>query len=356
MKTAIAYVGIAFLILFAAAPGNAQASAAAQADCSTGIVSLPAGINGAIKICPPVAAQAPGAAGELAQILSNLSSQQAELDQLTRLLKDMNQVSGPLGAKRQAELLTNVIARLGSASTVTGAQLQQRASTLSGHFEDVASQINAAEANPTETVKTNAAIQGQMGDAMARLDFDTVTNQLSDIQTTVHAVDDRTKQIQGTVDAIRQDEQAQEQQSQQRMQTMDQQNLANPMTFVMVRLGGNGRPGQSGTIRVGFGHPGMETLTDAKMQLVFSLAGKQASPADVPIPPIVAGNQYLTATIQVPTLGDQVIACFSAFDPRVSQRRRWRQAFMSSQSSPVYLAFNADSEATLTPDSNGPCQ
>jgi hypothetical protein len=213
----------ALLATVAAAHGQAQSG------CENGIVRLAAGINGSITICPAVASQAPDLARQLAQIQSAMNSQQEQLAQLTRLVSAINQVSGPLGAKRQAELLTNVIARLGSAGTVTGAQLQQRAATLSGHFEDAANQINAAEADPTEAAKTNAAIQGQMGDAMARLDFDTVTNQLSDIQTTVHAVDDRTKQIQGTVDTIRQDQQAQEQQAQQRIQSMEEQNLANPI-------------------------------------------------------------------------------------------------------------------------------
>lgn len=397
MKTAIGFFVITLLSLVAAAPGNAQASATMQAGCSTGIVSLPAGINGAIKICPPVAAQAPDVARQLTAIQAAMSSEQAQLAQLTRLVNDMNQVGGPLGAKRQAELLTNVVLRLGNAQTVSGAQLQQRASTLSGHFEEVSTQISAAQSDPAEAAKTKAAIQGETGDAIARLDFDTVENQLSDIQATVHAVDKRTQQIQGTVNNIQSDthqtaqileqyqqqQQAAMQQSQETVQKMQQNMLSNPSYFINVHFASpSGTIGGPGIIRFAAIHSTDGALSDAKMQIVFSLAGQQPWTIDANVPKFQDRSNFSPDTLNVTKLGDHAVVCYSAMDPRVNQRRRWRMSYqVVSQPSPYAAAlaargtsaqmarispqlaaamnevtFQPDSEATLTPDSDVPCQ
>jgi hypothetical protein len=394
MKMAFRFLVGALLILVAAA-GEAQTSA--TAGCSTGIVSLPAGINGAIKICPPVAAQSPDLARQLAALQTAMSSQQAELDQLTRLVKNINQVGGPLGARRQAELLTNVIARLGNASSASGTQLQQRASTLSGHFEEVSTQINAAQSDPAEAAKTKAALQGETGDAIARLDFDTVENQLSDIQATVHAVDQRTQQIQGTVNDIQSDthqtaqilqqyqqqQQAAAQQSQQTLQAMQQNMLNNPSYFINVHFSSSsGTIGGPGIIRFAAIHSTDGALTDAKMQIVFSLAGQQPWTIDANVPKFQDRSNFSPNTLNVTKLGDHAVVCYSAMDPRVNQRRRWRMSYqVVSQPSPYAAAlaarggsaqmarispqlaasmsqvtFQPDSEATLTPDSDTPCQ
>jgi hypothetical protein len=393
MKIAFRFLVGALLILVAAT-GEAQTSA--TVGCSTGIVSLPAGINGAIKICPPVAAQSPDLARQLAAIQAAMSSQQAELDQLTRLVKNINQVGGPLGTKRQAELLTNVIARLGNSSSVSGAQLQQRASTLSGHFEEVSTQISAAQSDPAEAAKTKAALQGETGDAIARLDFDTVENQLSDIQATVHAVDQRTQQIQGTVNDIQSDthqtaqilqqyqqqQQAAAQQSQQTLQAMQQNMLNNPAYFVIVHFSSStGTIGGPATLNFMAIHSTDGTLTDAKMQIVFSLPGQQPWTIDANVPKFQDRSNHSPNTLNVTKLGDHAVVCYSAVDSRVNQRRRLRMSYqIVSQPSPLagmyssaqlaqieqrspqlaarmnQVAFQPDSEATLTPDSDTPCQ
>jgi hypothetical protein len=363
--------GMALLTVVAATPGWAQTG------CENGIVRLPAGVSGAITICPAVASQAPDLVRQLAQIQSAMSSEQAQLAQLTRLVNAINQVSGPLGAKRQAELLTNVTTRLGDARTVSGAQFEQRASTLSGHFEDVSTEIGKAQSDPAEAAKTNAALEGEVGDAIARLDFDTVSNQLSDIQATVHSVDERTKQIQGTLDTMQNEYQQSQQAGQQAYANMQAQTLANPSQFLILRLAGFGQPGGPGKMIITLGHvgggAGGSPLADAKMQVVFKLADGNPWVFTPPIPRFIEFNSSLTT--DVPRMGDHAVVCVSAVDPRTSERRRWREAFaITSQASMgmpdvssnprlqarmaqfAQLSFQPDSEATLTPDSDAPCQ
>jgi hypothetical protein len=376
------------------APGSAQTSAPVPSGCATGIVTLPAGINGNIKICGPVAAQAPDVARQLSQIQSAMSGQQAELDQLIRLVKNINAVGGPLGTKRQAELLLNVVTRLGDSSAVTGTQLQQRASTLSGHFEEVSTQIDAAQADPAGALKIKAALQGSTGDAIARLDFDTVENQLSDIQATVHSIDQRTQQMQGAVNDIQSDTHAtaqfvqQYQQMQQssmaQVQKMQQDLLNNPRFFIslnIVRV--SGTVGGPAAIQFMAMHSADGTLTDTKMQFVFSAPGQQPWTVDADVPKFADHSTLMSGmqTLNVPKLGDRAVVCYSAMDSRVNQRRQWREAFhIVSQPSPyasLYasnpamaqyartspqlaaamnpLTFQPDSEATLTPDTGAPC-
>lgn len=368
MKTHFRYVVFALLALATAAVAKAQSG------CENGIVRLPAGVNGSITVCPALASQDPQLTRQIAELRAAMSGQQEQLAQLLRLMKDINQVSGPLGVKRQAELLANVTQRLGNAHAVTGAQLQQRANTLSGHFEDVSTQLSAAQANPTEAAQTNAAMQGSMGDAIARLDFDTVTNQLSDIQATVHSIDQRTKNIEGAIDDFRTEQQKQQQAGAEAMKNMQQQMLANPSQFVIARLAAMGQLGGPGKLIVILGHTGGQSLTDARMQIAFSLAGQDPWVADhLPIPRVIDFNS--STTLDLAKIGDHAVVCISAVDPRVNQRRRWREAFvLASQSlvvAPVgpsgnrrssfaaqysQIAFQADSEATLSDDSDAPCQ
>ncbi len=382
MKTAFGFTCIALLTLIAAAQG-----APAQSGCGNGIVSFTGGLNGNIKICLPVAAQAPDLAPKLNQILSAMSSQQAELDQLTRLVRNINQVSGPLDAKRQAELLTNVVTRLGDTSTVSGTQLQQRADTLSHHFEDVSTALIAAQSSPEEAVKTATALQGSLGGAIARLDFDTVENQLSDIQATVHTIDQRTQQMQGTVNDIHSDTHETAQILEQyagQSEKAQQEMLDNPQFFVSISFSRvSGTIGGPASIQFMAMHASQGALRDAKMQFVFSVAGKQPWTVDANVPdvvePVAASLGF--DNVDVAKLGDRAEVCYSAVDSRVGQRRRWMMAYrIVSQPSPyasLYaanpvlaqlarnspqmaasmnpLTFQSDSEATLTPDTGSPC-
>lgn len=348
-------------------------AARAQSGCENGIVRLPAGINGSITICPAVAAQDPGLTRQIAELRAAMSGQQEQLAQLLRLMKDINQVSGPLGVKRQAELLANVTQRLGDAHAVTGAQLQQRANTLSGHFEDVSTQLSAAQANPSEAAQTNAAMQGSMGDAITRLDFDTVTNQLSDIQATVHSIDQRTKNIEGAIDDFRAEQQKNQQAGAEAAQKLQEHMLADPSQFVIVNLTAMGQLGGPGKLIVALGHPAQPALTGAKMQIAFASSGQESWVVDLPIPHITEFNS--TTMVDVQKIGDHAVVCFSAVDPRVNQRRLWRKAFIVASQSMIApyggsgnpnrsafasrfstLAFQPDSEATLTPDSDAPCR
>ena len=94
----------------------------------------------------------------------------------------LNAVSKDLGLKRQTELLQNVSARLNSAQNLGADRLESRVSSLSDEFAQLQKEMLTVFSNQTTAPKANAAVQGELGDAIARLDFETAHDQLKDIQ------------------------------------------------------------------------------------------------------------------------------------------------------------------------------
>jgi hypothetical protein len=182
------------------------------------------------------------------------------------------------------------------------------------------------------------------------------------------ASDERTKEIQETVDSTRDEQQKKERAAAKSQQRMQQQMLADPTEFVIVNLAGTGTPGEPGRIIVSISRQGEGDLTDTKMQIVFSMGRQQPWVFNPQIPCVM--ELASTTMDNVPKLGDHAVVCFSAVDPRIGQRRRWRKTFVlvstplvmpsipnmprrpSNASQFAQLAFQADSEATLTPDSD----
>lgn len=393
------FVASLFLMVFVVCGSPALAQ---QDQCENGIVRMPFGVNGAVTICSAIDAQVPKLSQQLGTISKALENQQAQLNELTRLIQNLNAVSKDLGLKRQTELLQNVSARLNSAQNLGADRLESRVSSLSDEFAQLQKEMLTVFSNQTTAPKANAAVQGELGDAIARLDFETAHDQLKDIQaqlkkigSQVGEVSGRTKDIQNTVVAIQKEQEEQvKQQDAQRLEYQKEveesqrhsekllrgltdEQMADPDLFVQVTLlagaDTEGRWQIRATIQsrlelmlatsaAVYPTPeGGKYLKDPKLQILFHKEGQKPWIVNfVNLYEPVPGARIRHGDVFLNAVGDDAIVCFSAIDPRTSQRRLWKKAFpirVSVDRYQVYHAiFDASAEASLTPDNGSPCR
>lgn len=367
----------------------ASHAAAQQSPCDKGMVRLPNNVNAPIEICPALAAQAPALASQLTDITKTLGAEKAELNEIRRLVKNLDSISQNIGAQRQGELLRNLSSQLAVSQQGGQAKTKQAISELADGSDEVKDKLVSLLTDKTTADKTTAAVDGPVGDSIAKLDFTSAQTQLDDIRQQLKAIhaevgevnqttketNERTKDIQKTIDdTIKANTEQQKQVMEQLKKTQEQQQK-NPAGFATIRFitsrqfsrGANHTavPG-NWNIQAMVGSPHINApLQDANLEIIFHAPGKKDWTVEFPTRPVVGLSEILAQ--QTPDLGQQATICFTATDPQRSQRLRWRQTFtleadtshvmppgMGSQ--PIMMNFVAASVATLTPVTNEPCQ
>jgi hypothetical protein len=383
-----------FVLIFAAL--TISTAVWAQSDqCSQGVIKNPGQANGVIEICPPLAAQAPALASQLNDITKSLGAQKEELNEIRRLIKSLNSVSQNIGAQRQGELLRNLSSQLAMSQQGGKAKTAEQISALADGFDGVEDKLVGMLTDKTTSAKTSAAVDGPVGDAIAKLDFTSAQSQLDDIRQQLKAIhaevgqvnqttketNERTKDIQKTVEQTRADEQQylktnaeQSQQAMEQMKKLREQQQNNPATFANVHIfvrrelsraqNRTAVPGnwiiQAGVTAAQLTQP----LQDAKLEIAFRSAGKKDWDVASPVRPIFS---HETFGLETQELGQQAVVCFTARDPQRGQRIRWRQSFTIEPDNthalptipgvgPMLMNFVPAAAATLTPVTNEPCQ
>lgn len=184
------------IFVFCAFIGNAvNAQTSAAANCDNGIVRMASGETGRVTVCPAINSQAPALARQLEELRKAVSDQSSQMAKLQSLVRSLNSVGRNLGVARQTQLLENISTRLTAAHNSGGSQLEARIANLAEDLEAMQEQMLAVLSNPATAPKASAALQGAVGDSLARLDFTTAHDQLEDIRLQLH-------QIHTTVDEV----------------------------------------------------------------------------------------------------------------------------------------------------------
>jgi hypothetical protein len=377
-----------FLILALAIiplPAIAQSSE----DCSQGLIKNQGKINGEFEICPPLKAQAPALAGQLADITKTLGTEQAALKEIRQLIRNLNSVSQNIGPQRQGELLRNLSSQLAVSQQGGKAKTKQEISSLADGFDAVEDKLVGMLTDKTTADRTNAAVDGPVGDAIAKLDFSSAQNQLDDIRQQLKAIhaevgevnqttketNERTKAIQKTIDDAVSTNAQMQQQGMEQVKKMREQQQNNPAGFAIVHFITSRQLSRGANRTLTFSDwniqaivtsPHMnDPLQDANLEIVFHAAGKKDWTVEFPARPVVSYSETLAQ--RAPDLGQQATVCFTARDPQRDQRLRWRQSFTLEADSthtqypgmgnqPMMMTFVPAGLATLTPVTNEPCQ
>ena len=174
----------------------------AQRGCQNGIVQLPAGLTGNITLCPAVTASAPELASQIAALRKLAEGQKLQMTELTRLLQHVNGVGSHLDSEQQIEMLRNVLQRLGDPDAIPAARIQARAANLSMHLERVRAPLDMDLSSRETAESTHKALQGALGEDLAKLDFDRAEEELGDIQAKLQAIDKKLDTLHGQNDGL----------------------------------------------------------------------------------------------------------------------------------------------------------
>lgn len=148
--------------------------------CDQGVVRLPDS-TGTVTICSAIAARVPELSRQLSDALKAVGNQQAQLRELTRLVKGLNAVSAGIGPARQGQMLVNLSTELDRAERAGGDRKARTLDDLGEQLDGLRDQLLAGLANAKTAPATQAALSGPVGDSIARLEIRSAERQLDDI-------------------------------------------------------------------------------------------------------------------------------------------------------------------------------
>jgi hypothetical protein len=157
------------------------------AGCDEGIIRLP-DRSGTIQICSALAARVPELARQLTQASAQLGAQQAQIAELTRLVRGLNNVSRSIGTQRQAEMLQMLSAELGKTQQGKGGEAL---ALINDRLDGLQSSFLGALSDPKTAQALGEALRGPVGEAIAKLDLIGAGKQVEDISERLKAIEQR---------------------------------------------------------------------------------------------------------------------------------------------------------------------
>ena len=175
-----------------------------QTGCMTGRVLLAFGANGDIKVCPEYDAKAPNLQKQLDAIEKEQADNKALLRELTRSARGVNALGRNVDASKQTELLKSFAKQLQESVQTDRVQTQNHFSELADQLDSLKDLIAENRENEQTSVQTQAALQGLLGDAIAKLDLKKAESQLNAIQAKLHVIDTHIKKTESNTEDIKQ--------------------------------------------------------------------------------------------------------------------------------------------------------
>lgn len=339
MKTKLALRG-AGLLLSAFAVVTAVR---AQAGCDEGVIRLP-DRNGTVQICSALAAQVPQLARQLGEATRALGDQRTQIRELTRLVRGLNGVSHSIGADRQAAMLRTLSAELAKAQGGGDAQLSRQVENLSEQLESLREQMLGALATQGAAPTAASAIQGAVGDAIARLDFAGASRQLQEISARLKALQSQVGEVQSDTKAIRKKlDSIDERDQTDRLQQQDAlrkgaeemrrfqespERLLNANVFVAQDWEpGMAKPIPTLKYDLNTLNPALE-WKNAKLVLGFAERGKAGIHVDAsPLLDLRRVGTGQKLRVRNPAAATDLALCLTVFDPERQRRVTWWQEF-----------------------------
>jgi hypothetical protein len=164
------------------------------AGCDEGVIRLP-DRTGTIQICSALAARVPELAKQLSQATALIGSQQAQLSELTRLVRGLNNVSRGIGLQRQAGMMESLSAELLKGQRDSGPDALTR---INQRLDNLQVSLLGAMSDPKMANALGEALKGPLGDAISKMDLTGASKQIEDIA-------ERLKVLQSSVNEVRTD-------------------------------------------------------------------------------------------------------------------------------------------------------
>ena len=188
------------LALIAALNGIWVQPLAQPLGCDEGVIRL-ADRSGTIQICSSLAGRIPELAKQLTQATAQLGSQQAQIAELTRLVRGLNNVSHNIGLSRQAEMLQTLSAEIEKARREREGEVISR---LNDRLDGLQASLLRGLSDPKTAAALGEALKGSVGEAISKLDLSDARKQIEDITERLKAIQSSVGIIQDDTAAIRQ--------------------------------------------------------------------------------------------------------------------------------------------------------
>ncbi len=338
---------------------------AQQGPCGDGIIKLPLQFKGTIEVCLPLAAQAPALQSQLTDIAKAEGDQQGQVRELKRLIRNLNTVSQNIGQKRQAELLKNLSAQLSADQAAGQEQMQQEIADLADRLDSIKDLMIEKLGNKETAVRTTAAVDGPVGDAIAQLDLTKAQNLLEDIRVQLKAIGSEVGAVHGDTKDIKKDvteirKSMEEQKADEAQRTKEEEN--DPALFARVTMYGNKTPNVYGgewrlMMYIAPPPPLYRPFSDPTLRVVFRSGAQKAWVTDVTERTGGAMGDYWQLTTD--EVGDTAVLCLVVRDPKTGMRRQWTQRYTVHHEVRDGgwggASFAPTGEPTLTPADDAPC-
>jgi uncharacterized coiled-coil protein SlyX len=190
-----------FLTVLAITAASAGAIAQAQ-NCDEGVIRM-ADRSGSVVICSALSAQMPQLNKQLTEASRTLGNQQTQIAELTRLVKGLSNVSRGIGPVRQGQMLKNLSLELTRSQRGGDDTTRRMLEGLSSQIEDLQSQMLAAASSPEKAPAIAKAINGEVGDAIAKLELGTASRKLDETLALVVSIKSDTTAIKSDTTAIK---------------------------------------------------------------------------------------------------------------------------------------------------------
>ncbi len=178
--------------------------AVAQQDCLDGIINGKFGVNATITLCPKFASQVPGLQRQLTEIAKAQGEEKEQMRELKRFFNGLNSVSQNIGQQRQIELLKNLSAQIGQQQAAGLQQTQERIADLADQLDDLKNLLIEKLGNTSTRDRTTTAVDGPVGDAIAKFDLAKAHDLLEDIRAQLNVIGNEVSKVHADTSEIKQ--------------------------------------------------------------------------------------------------------------------------------------------------------
>ena len=335
------------------------ANLGAQRGCLNGVFKSMA-VNGTIQVCPEPNAKVPDLQKQLDAMQHTLAGNQALLEEMKHSVRSVNTIAKDVDGDRKVVLLQSFLSELKAWSLQDQKKTQAQMASLANRIDELQETILAKQEDEKTARQTQAALQGQLGDAIANLNLNEAMSQLvaiqaklEEIHSDVQVTKDNTQAIREALNVREAREKAASDKAERDAKALDE----DPNMYTRAQIMPSRSPLSNDiSLRVYFNSrpPLYPPFVDSKFSIAFYQGSKawRVEAADK-----MANGGGEIWSLNPDEFGDRATLCLTARDQGSGRRKEWKQKYKVNQanSAAIPLSFIPDGPPTMRLTDGEPC-
>jgi hypothetical protein len=334
----------------------AGSRASAQSGCMQGNVFNSFGVNQEIKLCPLPGSKVPELQKQLDEIQKSLSGNEALLREIAHTARGVNALGRDVDANRQVELLRSFSRQLTGLMAGGQEKSMQQIAQLADRLDALQDSITQSKEDRKTAQQTTAALNGQLGDAVAALDFTNAQQQLDSIQAKLDKIGDDTREIRRTIE----EQAAREKEAAELTRKKAEEQDKDPNMYTRAQIMPSRSP-LDNLVRLMIFFYSRPPLYPPFVDSAFSVAFRKGTGAawrvDATDKQPANGGELWRLNLKPDDLGDRATLCFVAHDKPSGRLREWTQRYKVTSANTPSAAVNfiQDGDAAMRLTDGEPC-